>query len=82
MCEASLGKPYCAKAQKFLSEKAIEHTQCEECWYIRYIGCPGFSQKGTAVNEKVREYINYFHLQRKEPAPQIVVDEQQKEKEA
>jgi len=75
MATGMKGKPFCAKAALFLSRSAIKGTQCEECSYIRWIGCPSFDAKFKMSNaNKTADYIRDFFIgiqeeQQKEDAP-------------
>jgi len=63
MVEGMEGKPFCAKAALFLSRPAIKGTQCEECAYIRWIGCPSFEPKFKMLNAgKTAQYIKDFFI--------------------
>jgi len=63
MTEGMEGKPFCAKAALFLSRPAIKGTQCEECYYIRWIGCPSFDPKFKMCRvNKTAQYIKDFFI--------------------
>jgi len=47
---ATVGRPYCKKAQIYLVEREQSTellSQCRSCEYIEFVGCPGFEFKRT-----------------------------------
>ena len=64
---ASLGKPYCMNAQKYLGDKSLTRT-CKECEHIRYIGCPGFKAKTrNPYDAKTRWWLDWWYYNKPIP---------------
>jgi len=60
--EAQEGRPYCRRAGRYILpenwENANLSSQCRECIFIIYVGCPGFDGS-TKRDEAVAKYIGW-----------------------
>ncbi|MBA7645484.1 hypothetical protein ES703_53242 [subsurface metagenome] len=62
MKAAQEGRPFCRKAGRYLLPvdwgNSNISSQCRECSYILYIGCPGF-EGSTKIDQSVLNYIQW-----------------------